>query len=627
MTDAETERHDGPVDDAWRRIHGGLAHTWRVSVASLRHRRAGAVGLVTGLAYLVTYLWVVGHIVPGAGDLSLVVVNDPISRAFGQTALATFEPVARLTLGPIAWLIAPINVLIGLLLGLLVAANLAVVVFARAQPAACEAPSSRVGAIAGLPALLSGAACCGPTVLFALGVAGAGAFVGPIAALLPVSALLLVAGLVLASRSVTVGAARGARDKAPSVLDPVVTDDDAVDATSPDRATASDPETAAVALASDALGVEPAAVASAPGRVNLVGGHTDYNDGFVLPVAVDRRVAAAGRRRDDDVVRVHARETGETVAVAGDVAREDLPAEWVAYVVGTLRELDLAGDDVDSGFDIAVAGDVPIGAGLSSSAALAVAVAGLANHLDGGGRDPATLADAAHRAETGFVGLDCGIMDQYAAAFGDPSGALFLDCRSREHEVVPFDADRLGLVVADSGVSHDLADSAYDDRVAECRSAVEYLRRLLDDSGIDALRDVSPAAFERVAEDLPSPERERARHVVAENERVRRARDALAGGDDERVGETLFDSHASLRDDYAVSCTELDELVELAREGGALGARMTGGGFGGSVVCLCERGALDDVVGLIETRYPERTGVDPDVYAVRPTGGVRSRSP
>ncbi|MFB6127424.1 MAG: galactokinase [Halolamina sp.] len=383
---------------------------------------------------------------------------------------------------------------------------------------------------------------------------------------------------------------------------------------------ASAPEPTARALARSELGAEPTAVASAPGRVNLVGGHSDYNDGHVLPMAVDRRIAAAGRRRDDDRLRVHSREAGATETVPVDAAREALPADWTAYVLGTLREL-----GVDGGLDVAVAGDVPVGAGLSSSAALELAIAGLWDRLQGRDRDTAALAAAGHRAENEFVGLDCGIMDQYAAALGDDEGALFLDCRAADHEVVPFNAAAYRVVVADSGVSHDLAESAFNDRVAECEAAAAALRDLLDDE-VHALRDVSPEALAAVGDELPATQRRRARHVVTEIERVRAARDALVGDDYERLGELLSASHESLREDYEVSCAELDLLVELATDAGALGARMVGGGFGGAVVCLCERETVPAVADRLREDYPTATGVEPTVYTCDPAEGVRSRS-
>jgi galactokinase len=390
----------------------------------------------------------------------------------------------------------------------------------------------------------------------------------------------------------------------------------------------------------EAYGRAPTAVASAPGRVNLVGGHTDYNEGFVLPVAVDLRTAVAVAPRDDDRLRLR------STAADGEVVVDGLPtgpvagdSAWANYPLGVLVELvegDLA--DVD-GLDLLVAGDLPQGAGLSSSAALEVATAAAAYALDGGDDGVAgvdlprrALAEAAWRAETGFVGLDCGILDQYASALCRAGEALFLDCRSRETAPVPFadgaagtDGDEgVRVVVVDTRVEHELAGSAYNDRVAECRTAVEQLDALL--GGIDALRDVTRDELVAHADDLGGVLRRRVRHVVTENERVLTAAEALRESDFDTLGDCLFESHASLRDDYEVSCPELDAVVDIAWETeDVLGARMTGGGFGGSVVALVSSHAVDDFRDRVEREYPGRmeTDLEPRTFVCTSADGVR----
>jgi galactokinase len=383
----------------------------------------------------------------------------------------------------------------------------------------------------------------------------------------------------------------------------------------------------------DAYDRPPTAVASAPGRVNLVGGHTDYNEGFVLPAAVDRRTVVAGAPRDDGRFRL------QSTAMAGSVVVDGLPEApldadgeaWANYPLGVLHELrgaDLAA--VEGGLDLLVTSDVPRGAGLSSSAALEVATAAAAFRVDTGEnalprRD---LAEAAWRAETGFVGLDCGIMDQYASALCRAREALFLDCRSKETTSVPLDDEGVKIVVVDTGVEHELAGSAYNDRVRECAEAVERLQDLLD--GVETLRDVSRDDFVAHADTLPGILRRRARHVVTENERVLAAVEALAEGDVETVGTLLFRSHASLRDDYEVSCRELDAVVEIAREvDGVLGARMTGGGFGGSVVAIVAAAAVDDFERRVGADYHDRveTDVTPQTFVCEPADGVRVEEP
>jgi galactokinase len=382
----------------------------------------------------------------------------------------------------------------------------------------------------------------------------------------------------------------------------------------------------------------PAVVASAPGRVNLVGGHTDYNEGFVLPIAVDLRIAVAAAPRGDGRFRLRSTD------FEGEVVVDSLPTEslqgedrsWANYPLGVLVELDGDLARLDGGLDLLVAGDVPRGAGLSSSAALEVATAaaayGVGGEVGGDVENEAEkelprreLAEAGWRAETGFVGLDCGIMDQYASALCRAGEALFLDCRSRETEAVPFDgASAYRVVVVDTRVEHELAESAYNDRVAECREATDRLDRLL--GGVDSLRDVDREAFIAHADDLPGALRRRVRHVVTENERVRSSVDALRDGDFDAVGARMFESHASLRDDYEVSCRELDVVVDIAwKTEGVVGARMTGGGFGGSVVALVSSQAVDDFRARVGREYPDRVDVDaePRTFVCESADGVQ----
>jgi galactokinase len=393
---------------------------------------------------------------------------------------------------------------------------------------------------------------------------------------------------------------------------------------------------------SDVYDRTPTVEASAPGRVNLVGGHTDYNEGFVLPMAVDRRTAVAAAAREDGRIRLRSTDVGGAVvvdALPDDPLPSDHEGSWANYPLGVLVELADAGLARVDGADFLVTSDLPRGGGLSSSAALEVATAAAAYALDGDVEDGTDLprrdlAEAAWRAETGFVGLDCGIMDQYASALCRAGEALFLDCRSRETEAVPLPGgsdggggtDRSGVrvVVVDTRVEHDLAESAYNDRVAECREAAARLDAAF--GGVASLRDVRREEFLAGADDLPGALRRRVRHVVTENERVRAAVDALRAGDLGAVGDLMYESHASLRDDYEVSCPELDAVVDVAwATDGVLGARMTGGGFGGSVVALVAADAVDGFRGRVAREYPERTGaeVDPRTFVCGSDDGVR----
>ncbi|WP_416839680.1 galactokinase [Haloferax sp. DFSO52] len=361
-------------------------------------------------------------------------------------------------------------------------------------------------------------------------------------------------------------------------------------------------------------------VARAPGRVNLVGGHTDYNDGFCLPVAIDRHVAVAAEARDDEQIRVYSTDFDERATFAPD----DDPTGWVAYVAAVasvLRE-----DRNLPGASLAIASSVPTGAGLSSSAAIELAVGRAMLEVAGQELSPTDLALACWRAERDGVGVECGILDQFAVGLCEPNAALFLDCRTRVFEHVPIAGD-VGILVVDTGVSHELTDSGYNDRVRECEAAVSTLQNAAG-SDIQSLRDVDEDLLETHGDELDDVLYRRARHVVTENERVVAARDALENGDFDRVGAAMLASHESLRDDYEVSCPELDAAVELAAEtDGVYGARMTGGGFGGSVVALVAGDALERAEQSIRSVVADRVGKNAQVFTCRPSEGVRVVSP
>lgn len=360
---------------------------------------------------------------------------------------------------------------------------------------------------------------------------------------------------------------------------------------------------------------------SAPGRVNLIGGHTDYNDGVVLPTAIDHRTVVAARPRDDDVIRVHSLDFDQTVTFELDSITSLDDPEWVNYVQGVAKRLRDRGHDVH-GADVVINGDVPIGSGLSSSAALEVAVAeGLtaSNDLQLDGDELVTVC---WEAETQFVGVGCGIMDQYTAVFGEADSVLFLDCKTQDHEVISFPSEEASIVATDTNVQHELVDSAYNDRVASCQDGVDYLDDALDED-VRSLSDVSVEAFEAHASALPDTVRKRVHHVVYENERVREAADAHRRGDLERVGELLNESHESLRDYYEVSAPELDAVVAIGDDQtGVLGSRMTGAGFGGCVISLVRPDDVSAVTDAIREGYRERTGIEPDIFTCNPDSGV-----
>ena len=364
------------------------------------------------------------------------------------------------------------------------------------------------------------------------------------------------------------------------------------------------------------FGRQPALVAEAPGRINLIGEHTDYNDGLVLPVAIDRTVAVAAAPGDGRCLRVLALDYNERDEFTLDKINRLANGGWRNYVRGVAWALADAGFELPAA-DLAITGDVPQGAGLSSSAALEVAVAGALTALSGREVARRDLALLCRRAENDFAGVQSGIMDQFAAALSQPAQALFIDCRSLEVEYVPLplEQEAVDIVAVDSGVARRLGDTPYNERRRECAEAAKFL----------AVASVTDANWEMLAAARPSlPERlfRRARHVIGENKRVREAADSLRRADLTTLGALLRASHESLRDDFEVSTPELDLLVELAwSTEGVIGARLTGAGFGGCTVNLVHRAALSrfdrDVLP-----YREQTGLSAASYACRPAAGL-----
>jgi galactokinase len=346
----------------------------------------------------------------------------------------------------------------------------------------------------------------------------------------------------------------------------------------------------------------------APGRVNLIGDHTDYNDGFVLPIAIDLECVVRGRPRPDLNVRLRSLDLeGPGVDVAADGSDDPSVVEptWGRYAAGVLRVLAERGRPA-VGLEAAVSSTVPIGAGLSSSAALEVALALALCDAAAFELPSVELARACQEAELVATGVPCGIMDQLTALAGAEGHALLVDCRSLEIETVRL-PDELAVVVVHSGVERALATSAYAERRASCEAAALRL-------GLRALRD---ATTEQVV-DNP-----RARHVVSENARVLEAATALASGDVSTLGRLLHESHASLRDDFEVSTPELDALVAALEDAGAVGARLTGAGFGGCVVALTQRDEAAGIASTATARYRAETGLEPTTFHVRAVDGAR----
>ncbi|MEO1832566.1 MAG: galactokinase [Akkermansiaceae bacterium] len=365
------------------------------------------------------------------------------------------------------------------------------------------------------------------------------------------------------------------------------------------------------------FGVESTLVAVAPGRVNLIGEHIDYCDGFVLPLAIERYVGIAARPNDSQTARVTS--TGEsTIEIDLSKAQEIADPKWSNYLRGVMRGF----QDLEyklPGFDASIISSVPLGAGLSSSAALECAFATLLEGLVDTVLPMADKALLAQKAEHDFAGVPCGIMDQFASAFGMKDQLILIDCRSSEPEMVPFSDPSLSIIVANTNVSHDLSDGGYSNRRKETEDGLAL-------TGKESWRDVTMEDVYAAQEKMGDRIFRRSRHVVTEIARTAQAVEAFKSCDFSNIGSLMESSHRSLRDDFEVSCDELDLMVALATEigleGGVLGARMTGGGFGGSTVTLCHSINAEAIARQMNDRYQAQTGIEPLLFVTRPAAGA-----
>ena len=371
----------------------------------------------------------------------------------------------------------------------------------------------------------------------------------------------------------------------------------------------------------------------APGRVNLIGEHTDYNDGFVMPVAIDRYTQVAISPRDDRKLLIHSEIFSESVEFDLDYSNPQPSGHWSDYVRGVAIMLERSGVRL-KGADMAIESNIPIGAGLSSSAAIEVASAlamletaalPLCSQQSpiksaSGDIDRRALATLCQRAENEFVGMRCGIMDQFISSCAEAGTALMLDCRSLDFRVLPL-PENVRLVICNTMVKHALAASEYNTRRAECEAGVGYFAKLLPD--VRALRDVSIADFERLGGGLDEVIYKRCRHVITENTRVSEAASALERNDLIGFGILMADSHRSLRDDYEVSCKELNIMVDLATAvEGVHGARMTGGGFGGSTINLVQAEKVGEFKRIVASGYEQATGITPEIFVCAAASGA-----
>jgi galactokinase len=356
----------------------------------------------------------------------------------------------------------------------------------------------------------------------------------------------------------------------------------------------------------------------APGRVNLIGEHTDYNLGFVFPIALEMACYVAIAPAQHGKLHIFSRDFDQEFEISVDDIRGAKPiGEWSDYVVGVAQQLASAGIGIESS-DLYIASEVPVGSGLSSSAALEIATAFA---LLGSRRmPPLEIAQLGRRAETQFVGMPCGIMDQYAAVFGRKGSAIQIDCRSLEHEYVTL-PEEVKIVAVNSMVKHELGTSAYRERVAECQAAVASIRPF--DKSVESLRDVSLSFFEQIQDSIPPVPRRRARHVISDTQRVLDLGAAARANDLPEMGRLFIASHRSMQYDYEISCEEIDFLVDTAiKFPGVYGSRMTGGGFGGCTVNLLAPDAVGEFRERLASAYQERFAKTPVFYDCEPAEGA-----
>jgi galactokinase len=365
-------------------------------------------------------------------------------------------------------------------------------------------------------------------------------------------------------------------------------------------------------------------IVAAPGRVNIIGEHIDYNDGFVLPMAIDRYCVFAAAANGSSDAKVFSAATDDETTIplwsssaarSGEVRKH---GHWSNYVAGVISGCSARGMR-PAGFDAVVESEVPVGGGLSSSAAIEVATATLIEAMTGVSLDPIEKALLCQKAEHEYAGVPCGIMDQFASVMCRPDHLMLLDCRSQQIEHIPLSDPNITVLIVNTNVKHELSGGEYAERRSQCESAARKL-------GVASLRDASLERLESKRSELSDVEYRRARHAIGEIARTVEAAAAIRAEKWPKVGELMYASHNSLRDDYEVSCAELDLLVELARQigpaGGVIGSRMTGGGFGGCTVSLVEAAKVDEVARRLSQSYRVKTGIEPSILMSRPARGA-----
>ena len=369
---------------------------------------------------------------------------------------------------------------------------------------------------------------------------------------------------------------------------------------------------------------KPEVFSRAPGRVNLIGEHTDYNEGFVLPAALKFEIQILASPSEGDKVSLYSANFQEKDCFSLDKIRKNNEKSWSNYIRGVIKEFQYKGLNI-KGFNAIICGNIPIGSGLSSSAALEVAAAFMLCKLFKFNIHKKEIALLCQRAENNFAGVNCGIMDQFISVLGEKNYALFIDCRDLSYEKVTFNPDRYSIVICDSKVSRELASSAYNKRRQECEDGTDILKKFYPH--ITSLRDVTQKELKEVKEKIPNPVQRRCLHVVSENERTKKAVNALKEDNLKAFGKLMTESHYSLKNDYEVSSIYLDSLVKFAlEEKCCAGSRLTGAGFGGCTVSLVEREKTSDFAKKIERKYKEQTGITPDIYESQACQGGEAKN-
>jgi galactokinase len=365
----------------------------------------------------------------------------------------------------------------------------------------------------------------------------------------------------------------------------------------------------------------PVLESKAPGRVNLIGEHTDYNDGFVLPIAIQYAVTILASPRADDEIHLYSADFNDSTSFPiSERINHDEKHPWSNYQRGIVDQFQKRSEKI-SGANLLIQGNVPIASGLSSSAAVEVATAMAIKTLDHIQISDLDLIKLCQTSENEFVGMKCGIMDQFISRMGQKGKALFLDCRNLSYDLIPFPAEHYTVVILNTKIKRELTGSEYNERRSQCEETVRLLNKFLP--GISALRDVSVSDFQRYKSELPELTQMRSEHVVFENERVCQFVDAMKQNNAEKMGRLLLDSHRSLRDLFEVSCDELDAMVDIAMTvEGVVGARMTGAGFGGCAIAVVHNGCEEKLKETVFEKYPEKTNIEPEVYISSPSQGA-----